>query len=229
LIQGDFKRHTDSSNTAGVHEDCATAPANYVVCHGDQGFPVGTSSTINGEQFATKTNGLFHYFSNYSIASVTDGTSNTMAMSESIIGDGEELPATPLATIQANKLYREKIGASIAWLTTNPWSSAFTYEDLAANYTTTGGADPKWAGYRCSAWISGMPYCSVYSAFLPPNSKVPSANRMNTGFYGVYSYHSGGVNVLRVDGSVTFVPDTINYSVWRAAATRDGGELQTGL
>jgi hypothetical protein len=31
------------------------------------------------------------------------------------------------------------------------------------------------------------------------------------------------------DGSVTFVPDTINYSVWRAAATRDNGEVQSGL
>jgi prepilin-type processing-associated H-X9-DG protein len=227
LITGKVERYTDAAHSAS--EICATAPGNYVVCHGDQGFPVGTSSKVNGVTYATKTNGLFHYFSCYSIASVTDGTSNTMAMSESIIGDGTILAATPLTTIQANKLYREKIGVTITWITTDPWNSEFTYENLAANYTTTGGANPKWDGSRCIAWIHGIPYSSVYTAFLLPNSKVPSAMRMNTGFYGSYSYHSGGVNVLRVDGSGTFVSDTINYATWRAAATRDNGEVRNGL
>jgi prepilin-type processing-associated H-X9-DG protein len=38
------------------------------------------------------------------------------------------------------------------------------------------------------------------------------------------SYHSGGVNVLLMDGSVRFVRDTLAQAVWRALGTRAGGE-----
>ena len=38
------------------------------------------------------------------------------------------------------------------------------------------------------------------------------------------SYHSGGVNIVRVDGSVGFFRDSIAIAVWRAFGTRSGGE-----
>ncbi len=39
------------------------------------------------------------------------------------------------------------------------------------------------------------------------------------------SYHTGGVNVLLMDGSVRFVRDTISMATWRALGTRAGGEV----
>lgn len=39
------------------------------------------------------------------------------------------------------------------------------------------------------------------------------------------SYHSGGINVVRGDGSVHFVIETIDEWVFRALATRKGGEV----
>ncbi len=33
------------------------------------------------------------------------------------------------------------------------------------------------------------------------------------------SRHPGGVNLAMVDGSVGFVPDTVDFSVWQALAT----------
>jgi prepilin-type processing-associated H-X9-DG protein len=38
------------------------------------------------------------------------------------------------------------------------------------------------------------------------------------------SFHSGGVNVALVDGSVQTVNDDIALAAWRAKATRAGGE-----
>ncbi|MGL4944217.1 MAG: DUF1559 domain-containing protein [Thermoguttaceae bacterium] len=38
------------------------------------------------------------------------------------------------------------------------------------------------------------------------------------------SKHSGGVNAALMDGSVRFVPSTVNIDVWRAASTTRGGE-----
>ena len=42
---------------------------------------------------------------------------------------------------------------------------------------------------------------------------------------GAQSYHPGGVNVTLLDGSVKFVKDSINPAIWRAIATREGGEV----
>ena len=39
------------------------------------------------------------------------------------------------------------------------------------------------------------------------------------------SYHSGGVQAARMDGSVHWVSDSIDGDIWRALSTRDGGEV----
>jgi prepilin-type N-terminal cleavage/methylation domain-containing protein/prepilin-type processing-associated H-X9-DG protein len=216
LIPGSFLRFTKPDNTEP--EKCATAPGSYVLCNGDDVFRIGNTT----EAYSTKTfntNGLFHYLSCYNVAAVTDGTSNTLAMSEAAISDGQTYSTMTLEEVQNAKLYRILAGSPYESLKTRLYPDhidSFTYKDA-------------WTNTRCASWIMGVPYNSVFSAFLPPNSKKPTFTWMNYGFYGAYSYHSGGVNVLRVDGSVAFIPDTINYSVWRAAATRAGGEVQSGL
>ncbi|MDR1269773.1 MAG: DUF1559 domain-containing protein, partial [Planctomycetaceae bacterium] len=39
------------------------------------------------------------------------------------------------------------------------------------------------------------------------------------------SFHNGGVNAARMDGSVSFFSNTKTLRVWRALGTRDGGEV----
>jgi prepilin-type processing-associated H-X9-DG protein len=46
----------------------------------------------------------------------------------------------------------------------------------------------------------------------------------NKGLSTARSYHPGGVNLLRCDGSVRFVANTISLAPWQALATRGGGE-----
>jgi hypothetical protein len=38
------------------------------------------------------------------------------------------------------------------------------------------------------------------------------------------SYHPGGLQVVLGDGSVRFVPQTVDLVVWRAMGSRSGGE-----
>ena len=39
------------------------------------------------------------------------------------------------------------------------------------------------------------------------------------------SFHPGGVNVAHMDGSVTFISDSIDLVIWRALGTASGGEV----
>jgi prepilin-type processing-associated H-X9-DG protein len=221
LVNGVFARYTDAANSS--FEDCETAPINYVLCNGDDIFRISAGTEFNSKK-TLKTNGLFHYLSCYNIAAVTDGTSNTWAMSEAANADGQAYSAMSIDEVAEKKLHRFLIGSNLSLKdsSNNTWADPAT---LKANNT----GNQNWNAQRGTSWIIGAPYCSVFSAFLPPNSTIPSANWMNFGFYGASSYHSGGVNTLRVDGSVTFISDTINYSAWRAGATIADGEMVSGL
>lgn len=42
------------------------------------------------------------------------------------------------------------------------------------------------------------------------------------------SYHTGGVQVARCDGSVTFITRSIDLLAWRAFGSRNEGEVLTG-
>jgi prepilin-type processing-associated H-X9-DG protein len=44
------------------------------------------------------------------------------------------------------------------------------------------------------------------------------------GWRAARSSHPGGVNVVMADGRGAFVRDDVDPAVWRAAATRSGGE-----
>ncbi len=108
-----------------------------------------------------------------------------------------------------------------------------------------------WGG-PMSETVYGNMSGSLFSGSITPNStspdrplgpcpkdqgdgeyKAPCLSLGSTAWYtpsaaGAYaaarSYHAGGVNVSLADGSCTFVTDTINISVWRGLATRNGGE-----
>jgi prepilin-type processing-associated H-X9-DG protein len=83
---------------------------------------------------------------------------------------------------------------------------------------------------------------SATMVYLTPNTKEPDRHGhaveanyppviKSTDFGFVYaaarSYHTGGVNVLLGDGSVTFFSDTVDRLVWVAYGTSSNGESLT--
>lgn len=81
---------------------------------------------------------------------------------------------------------------------------------------------------------------SMFMAYRTPNSSEPDQvpgwcqypNRTNPPcsnawppFNAARSWHKGGVNALRCDGSVKFVSDSIDPVVWRQASTIQGAEV----
>jgi len=51
---------------------------------------------------------------------------------------------------------------------------------------------------------------NMFNTILPPNSPTCRTNDDAWALMTASSYHTGGVNVARLDGSVTFVSDTVN-------------------
>ncbi len=94
-------------------------------------------------------------------------------------------------------------------------------------------------------WVDAKVHETGYTATFPPNTKMifnsngtmidvdylSSSESIAIGAAPTYaavtsrSYHTGGVNTLRMDGSVHFARETINLSTWRAMHTRAGGEV----
>jgi prepilin-type N-terminal cleavage/methylation domain-containing protein/prepilin-type processing-associated H-X9-DG protein len=179
---------------------------NYVACNGT-GTTVDTSGATvyltipNG-------NGVFAQ-TPVRIADITDGTSNTAAISESTIGRGVA-PATGTPPQDPRLVILEVTGG------TDP-----TPADCD-------GMNGTWAANRGGQWINGHFGNTLYNHYYPPNptTKWDCGNKShNKALSTARSYHAGGVNVLLADGSVRFVANGIQINAWRALATRAGGDV----
>lgn len=163
--------------------------------------------------------GMFYPNSFLRMSSCTDGTSNTLLVSE----------------VKAWTAYNRNGGPST---TTIPNTSAEAAAIVAS------GTDFKNTGH--TEWPDGRVHHTGVTATLTPNTKVPftsggvlypetdfnswqegrngSAGSATYAFITARSYHTGVVNSARVDGSVQTVSDSIDIATWRAIATRAGGE-----
>lgn len=177
-------------------------PANYQ-------FNAGTG--ISGGT-PLETDGLFFVNSKVRFADVLDGTSNTIAISESILGVAGTQNTDP------------KTGYRFTFVA--PLTNSACESSVMWNYT-----DP-----RGFSWANGEYRNSLYNHYLAPNSATADCIGVffGGGFRTIYtpfgwkaarSRHAAGVNAMKADGSVSFIADSIDLSVWQAVSTRSGGEV----
>ena len=76
-------------------------------------------------------------------------------------------------------------------------------------------------------WDSGGSYVGAHSGpsifefpvvIHPPNSPLGHTDQMQ-------SLHAGGAHILLGDGSVRFISESVNLSIWSALCSRNGGEV----
>jgi len=159
-----------------------------------------------------------------SIATVTDGTSNTAAFSDRMLGD--LLGTDPNGGNQANVL--------TGLPRPDPSNAGYNTDNALA---TCLAGPPKFPndgfyGIGAGSMINGELASTMYNHILPPNS--PTRDCKNGGFVdsnnetaivSARSRHPGVVNVVAADGSVRSVKSTVNVSIWQGYGTAKGGEI----
>ena len=150
------------------------------------------------------------------IADITDGTSNTACMSESVLGDGTRSVFGPTAPGSPQTTY----------------GYLLTFQSSLDDPSCAAPSAWNYADLRQFLWYSGEIRNTAYNHYYTPNSKnydcITNAAALGytaIGWKAARSRHAGGVHLLLCDGSVRFVGDTINVGTWMALATRNGGEV----
>ncbi|MHC5538229.1 DUF1559 domain-containing protein [Singulisphaera rosea] len=161
--------------------------------------------------------GIFYYRSSVTLASITDGTSNTAFFSEKIRGtDKNDNDARSDSLVMSGTI------------TPVPTGMDATYASCQA---LNPGTSLRLTRRQGMSWVMGEMCCTAYNHVAPPNGKTCAG----TGFPGTManmpmqvppsSLHPGGVNALMGDGTVRFVKSTVALATWRAIGTRAGGEV----
>ena len=176
-----------------------SGPTSYAFCAG---------SGANGGD-AGGADGTFLLGPAVRIADITDGTSTTVAASESLIGIAgasyTQTSPTPVPRPQARAMARVAGGP---------------LTDAACLAASKG-----WLLNKGAAWFDGNYLNTLYNHHQPPNA--PASDCIvyhNPGWKAARSLHPGGVNALFADGHVGFTRDAVQPRFWQALATRAGGE-----
>lgn len=150
-------------------------------------------------------------------AGCTDGMSNTLALAE----------------VKAYNPYLRDGGS--------PSGPNVPIPTSTAQVVGYGGSFKPDSGH--TEWVDARVHQTGFTAVFPPNTKVlhttggvtydidfnssregTTTNRETYAAVTSRSYHPGIVQTALMDGSVRSISSTVNVNVWRAMATRDGGE-----
>ncbi|WP_020474323.1 DUF1559 domain-containing protein [Zavarzinella formosa] len=197
-----------SDRPGGMWTDQSGYPAargNYLACYGNLTFGGGATGTGRGIFGCSSiANAAGNQFTAYqtAISQITDGTSNTILMSEIIMarqdnnqnGGGDWTKGDFRGHIWHDAYMASPSHCPNIFMTINGPNSSVPDNALCGIVANN---DPKM-----------------------PCADSGTTSRVNT----ARSRHTGGVNALYGDGSIRFVSNTITTSIWQAMGSMDAGE-----
>jgi prepilin-type N-terminal cleavage/methylation domain-containing protein/prepilin-type processing-associated H-X9-DG protein len=178
--------------------------SNIVGCFSADGIMLSSDSVFyydGGPKDPSTKLSLFNYNVTRRIANVTDGLSNTSAISEVISG--------PTGLWDERGVWCDSWGAQYSQLYTPNSPVPDAVWSVVANTT-----------YNFCATTSGQP--------VPGAPCSGSAPTWGSEIYTARSYHIGGVNVGLADGSVRFITNGISVAAWQGLGSINGGEVIDG-
>jgi prepilin-type N-terminal cleavage/methylation domain-containing protein/prepilin-type processing-associated H-X9-DG protein len=198
---------------------------------------VGSSLEFNSLKTSGPPNGVFQYVGASgglsSLARIADGSSNTIAFGEWIIGGGDVnqiaipsdvvfLGSFPPGVSQNTPGVSMPAGAAafMSWL---PLCTAALTTNRTAHHTS----------YLGESWTFADMEYTLGNVLLPPNPPYPNCSTSSVAtdtlqapaMFGLASRHAGGANILMCDGSVRFLKNSTSLPVVWALGSRSQGEV----
>jgi prepilin-type N-terminal cleavage/methylation domain-containing protein/prepilin-type processing-associated H-X9-DG protein len=196
-------------------------------------YSVTTNSVANVAP--TDTTGVFTEGGrSYGLQHITDGSSNTIAFGESLVGD---------LTVELVK-WRDGPVYSVGYAGGGPfYDASANYQSILMDLQTcqTAFANPtpndntgdmNIKGFRWAQDNGGM---TIFNTIVPPSSTQytfsycglggANNNATDQSYQNANSNHPGGANFLFADGSVHFIKSTIALRTYWALGTKANGEV----
>jgi type II secretory pathway pseudopilin PulG len=168
-------------------------PTNYALCAGLQAD-------------MKDNDGVFFQDSKVRFADITDGTSNTIMLGETLKGDG---------STKAVDVKRQHVALGADAL--KGLKEDAGVKDFQNNQHI--------AGDRCASWMDGRFLQATFNGRLPPNDSRPDVTCGGQGGNSALRSLDNIVNICLCDGSVRAVVNQIDAATWKALCTRNGGEV----
>ncbi len=209
------------------------APTSYRINIGDETY--NNTISLGNDSLKRGVAGRGDQFT-CTMASITDGTTNTALFVESTITTGMDQAVSSLR-------------GGIAQTTADVYRMPISLVEECRSYRDASELKTVFPNSRRGARL-GDAYGTVFTGVhmvLPPNSPTCSYNHFEYVFCAASSYHAGGVQVGMCDGSVRFVSDTVDckrsdysnlpdstltvgnsgkslFGIWGGLGSRNGGE-----
>ncbi len=193
---------------------------------------MGTTTSYGG--LNSDTTGIFTQGGRvYGLQNITDGSSNTIAFGESLVGDGT------IATVKWRDgpvLTKKGVATSLMDVSTNPAGVTTDLQACAVGLMaqkSTGVGSQNQKGFR---WAQDDGGFGVFNTIVPPTStqypfawcamgRTKGSNASDGPYQCTSSNHPGGCNFLLCDGSVRFLKSSLALTTYWALGTKANGEL----
>ncbi len=199
------------------------------------------------QNYGQNSTGIFSYQQPYGLRDITDGSGNTVAFGEALVGNGlnqgrgggpQGYKGNGVAIAGYCWNYDASSNANYYLQTGLPacnagWSSIVT---SGSNSNATLGVN------RGQYWGWGAEAMTLFNTIVPPNSSdyqwsfcrggcngccggSPCALADHSEIANSNSNHPGGANILFGDGHVQFIKGSIGIKVWWSLGTKANGEI----
>ncbi len=207
------------------------ASISYCLSHG----PASTWDVTTGQEV-----GMFDRLFWCKMAQVRDGTSNTIAMSECRLGQNQGMwnvkkrDPSYIVTGLTDLVQTPAVGNSRTF--TNSAADIATiktyYTACLAAYDAGTGFYDDHSDQQGRFWVSGGEiWGSHCTTLIGPNAGPgcdDGTSRTEVRVKEASSYHPGGAQTLKADGSVSFASGTIDQAIWIGLGTINEGETVQG-